>query len=91
MPPSARMKLERGEEPVASLYVVLDDDGTEVKNFLKHLLEKSKTDKCSSVFLFVLGWRQRVLPDSSQQHNPDASLEIVNQAEEVKENNKCLD
>ena len=40
MPPSARMKLERGEEPVASLYVVLDDDGTEVKNFLKTFVGK---------------------------------------------------
>ena len=38
------------------------------------------------MFLFVQGWRQRVLPDSSQQHNPDASLQIVNQAEEVKDN-----
>ena len=43
------------------------------------------------MFLFVQGWRQRVLPDSSQQHNPDASLQNVNQAEEVKDNNKCLD
>ena len=39
MPP-ARMKLERGEEPVASLYVVLDDDGTEVKDFLKTFVGK---------------------------------------------------
>ena len=30
----ARIKLERGEEPAASLYVVLDDDGTEVKIIL---------------------------------------------------------
>ena len=87
------MKLERGEEPVASLYVVLDDDGTEVKNFLKTLLRKVEDSKMLNlvISLFVLGWRQRVLPDSSQQHNPDASLQIVNQAEEVKDNNKCLD